>query len=248
MSRSQLAAAFAVAALLAPSAARAGSVRDAAPASGSQEPEGEYYAEPGSEVENLEPTSDATSRDEEAARRRRRRGTFFIGELTLGTTLVGAGGSSIGGLLGVGGKIPGVPLRLYLIGSLRHTQAAQAGGGVDSVPYDNTLSTTDLGLGLRLYIPVVGPFRIMADGVIGSTMLSARSEWAGGGETESSSLPYAEVGVGPQFRILYHLSLGARASWTFVDTTRFNGVGPLTDWENQFAKRTTLLGTVTAHF
>ncbi len=165
------------------------SVRDAAPATGSHEPEGEYYAEPGSEVENLEPTSDDSSRDEEATRRRHRRGTFFIGELTLGSTLAGAGGSSIGGVLGVGGKIPGVPPRLYLIGSLRHTQATQAGGGLDSVPYDNTLSTTDLGLGLRLYVPVVGPFRIMADGVIGSTMLSARSEWAGGGEVERARCP-----------------------------------------------------------
>ena len=241
MSRTSLLAVALVTSLAGP--AWAGSVDSAAPATGSRD-DG-YYVEPGSNVDVEAATSDDAEREEDAAELRRRRGTFFIGELTLGATLSGAGSSSVGGLLGVGGKIPGVPPRLYLIGSLRHTQSTLAGGGVTTVAYDNT---TDLGVGLRLYVPVVGPFRIMADGVIGSTMLSARAEWAGGAESEKTSLPYAEFGIGPQFRFLYHLSLGVRASWTFVDTTRFDGVGPLTEWESHFAKRTTLLGTVTAHF
>lgn len=194
---------------------------------------------------DLAPTEEPAA---ESPARRRRPGTFFIGELGGGATLSGAGSMSFGGVLGVGGKLRGVPPRFYLIAGARHTQTSVGGYTLDGSYVSDDLGTTDLGLGLRIYFPVFGPLRLLTEGFFGTTVLEARANWAGGSDIERASLGFAEFSVGPQVRLTHHLSVGARAAWTFVDTGSLQASGPLVRWERDASRRTTVLGTITAHF
>jgi hypothetical protein len=181
------------------------------------------------------------------AKQRRRPGTHFIGELRLGSTVGGAGELAYGGALGVGGRWHGLP-PIYLIGALDHTNAARGRAGDGGFAFDESLSLTALGTGLRLYVPVAGPFRLMGDITFGALAVEARAHDEGGEWVEDLWLPYTELGFGPQFRATHHVSLGARAAVAFVDTSALDPAGPTAAWEPSLRRRTSVFGTVTLHF
>jgi hypothetical protein len=194
--------------------------------------------------------SELGPRDEPSSPRateRRRPGTHFIGELRLGSTLDGPGEFGYGGVLGVGGRWYGLP-PMYWIGSVDHTSAGRAVRGSDGFGYDEHLSLTSVGTGLRVYVPIAGPFRIMADITVGA--IATRASFDDGSQhvVEDLWLPYTELGIGPQFRVLHHLSLGARASVAFVDTSALDRSGPASAWEGELDQRSSVMGTVTLHF
>ena len=56
-----------------------------------------------------------------------RRGTHFIAEVNGGGSFAGSIGLAVGGVVGVGGKLRGFPLRFYLVGELAYASAAQEG-------------------------------------------------------------------------------------------------------------------------
>jgi hypothetical protein len=176
-----------------------------------------------------------------------RPGTHFIGELRLGSTVDGPGGFAYGGVLGVGGRWYGLP-PIYWIGSVDHTGAGRAGRSIDGFGYDEHLSLTSVGTGLRVYVPIAGPFRLMADITVGAVATRASFDDGSNHVIEDLWLPYTELGIGPQFRVLHHLSLGARASVAFVDTSALDRQGPASAWEGELDQRSSVMGTVTLHF
>jgi hypothetical protein len=197
--------------------------------------------------ENEEAQVEIADSGEQEAAQARKRGTHFIGELRLGSTVDGAGSFAYGGALGVGGRWYGLP-PIYLFGALDHTSVGRGRVGVDGTSYDEHLSLTGMGLGLRVYVPVYGPFRILGDITVGGLAVETTVSDGSGEWREELWLPYTELGAGPQFRVLHHLSLGARAAIAFVDTSALHRAGPTSAWEGQLNQRTSVLGTVTLHF
>jgi hypothetical protein len=199
----------------------------------------------------FEESSDPQLADEapESARstQRARRGTYFIGELRLGSTVGGAGELAYGGALGVGGRWHGLP-PIYLIGALDHTSAVRGGAAANGFALDESLSLTAIGTGLRLYLPVTGPLRLMGEISFGALAVEARARDEAGAWVEALWLPYTELGFGPQFRMAHHVSIGARAAVAFVDTSALHPGGPTAAWEPDLRRRSSLFGSVTLHF
>lgn len=107
---------------------------------------------------------------------------------------------------------------------------------------------TALSTGLRLYVPVVGPFRVMGEITVGAVGVHAFSRDEFGHQEQDAWLAFTELGVGPQFRLLHQLSLGARAAVAFVDTSAVPAPGPVAAWAQGLERRTSLYGTMTLHF
>ena len=183
----------------------------------------------------------------EALPRKKTPGTHFIGELRLGSTLDGPGELAYGGVLGVGGRWYSLP-PIYLFGSVDHTSSMRTTKSFDGYGYDEHLSLTSVGTGLRVYVPVAGPFRILADITVGAIATRARFDDGASAVIEDLWLPYTELGIGPQFRIFHHLSLGARASIAFVDVSALDRNGPASAWEGELDQKSSVLGTATLHF
>jgi len=197
---------------------------------------------------SAEPSEPSSVYREQAASparpKRSQRGTHFIGEARVGATLDRAGTLAYGGVLGVGGRWYGLP-PIYLIGAIDHSSTGRATR--DGIAFER-LSLTRVGAGLRLYVPIAGPFRLMGDITVGAASTHASYEDGTTRVSEDVWLAYTELGVGPQFRVLPQLSLGARASIAFVDPSGLERGGPASAWESDLTQRTTALGTVTLHF
>ena len=195
--------------------------------------------------EPASPEADEASDVDEA--RMRRRGTHFIGELRVGSTLAGAGSFSYGGALGVGGSWNGLP-PIYLIGALDHSNAArraEIGGGYT---LNENISMTALSTGLRLYVPIVRPFRLMGEITVGAIAVQARQDDGADAWVENTWLPYTEIAGGPQLRVLHNLSIGARVAVAFVDTNDLVAPSPASSWQRELGTRTSAYGTMTLHF
>jgi hypothetical protein len=211
-------------------------------------PEAMELGDPSSSTSLGEPAFETRDQAEPPARKERARpGTHFIGELRLGSTVDGAGDLAYGGVLGVGGRWYGLP-PIYLIGSVDHTSSGRAGRDPSGFGYDEHLSLTPIGTGLRVYVPFGGPFRLMADITVGAVATRASFDDGSQRVIEDLWLPYTELGIGPQFRVMHQLSLGARASIAFVDTSALDRGGPASAWEGEVEQRSSVLGTVTMHF
>lgn len=151
--------------------------------------------------------------------RPRRKGTHFIAEINGGATLAGNGGFDAGGLAGVGGKLRGFPPRFYLVGEFAFSTYADS-GAIAGIPkqYHESNRYRDMALGLRVYIPIRGPFRLFADLLGGATHASGTLERTGLTTLMTSRWsPLGLVGMGVQFRLFHHLSLGVRGKIVFSD-------------------------------
>ncbi len=176
-----------------------------------------------------------------------RPGTHFIAEANAGATTFGTGGLTLGGLLGVGGKLGSFPPRFYLVGEVAQTRVkdeVREGGGF-SFRHERTY--LDLGVGPRVYIPVYGPIRVFGDAVFGQSLATTELERSDFGLIEQEGwVRFSQVGVGAQVRLFHSLSIGARARWAW-------NTGPSIYADDELVsdgriKRTTLTATLTGHF
>lgn len=171
-------------------------------------------------------------------------GTHFIAEAEGGASLFGSGGPAVGALLGFGGKLPGYPPRLYVFAEAMYangTDAASLDSGVLTRRQDDLF---DLGVGLRVYLPVWGPVRIFADAGFGRTHVSVLTESNGTLERSEGWVSLFQVGFGPQVRVLDELSVGARMRFAFNEPLEPTGPErPQTRTEHSL-----LVATLTAHF
>jgi hypothetical protein len=146
-------------------------------------------------------------------------GTHFLAEINGGSGLNGRGGLVIGGVLGVGGQLRRVPLPLYLVSEFSYSASSQEGSGpTPRSAFRDERSYRDLALGLRVYVPIVGPLRLFADLLGGTSHASAtleREAWI----TPISATGWsglAMMAIGLQMRLFYPLSLGVRARVVFT--------------------------------
>lgn len=152
------------------------------------------------------------------------RGTHFLAEVHGGSTTYGSGGLALSAAFGVGGKLRGFPPRFYLLTEVgtsgSTTTGAVAGAGVT---YRDERRFYDFAGGLRIYLPIWGPIRLFAEGLIGASYLSANLARAG--QPTLSAAGWAalfQAGAGLQVRLLRHLSAGGRFKMMFGDD---DGVG-----------------------
>jgi hypothetical protein len=140
-------------------------------------------------------------------------GTHFIAEINGGGSFTGNVGPAVGGVLGVGGKLRGFPLRFYLIGELSWASVSSEGTlPSGSLAFREERSYRDLALGLRIYVPVYGPLRLFVDAMGGGSHAAALMEREG--LSTLSTNDWNAVGLlasGVQVRLFHHLSIGLRA-------------------------------------
>jgi hypothetical protein len=149
----------------------------------------------------------------------KRRGTHFIAELNGGSSLHGKGGLALEGVLGVGGKLRGFPLRFYLVGEFAYSSSSDEGSlPAAGLPFSESRSHRDLALGLRVYIPVYRPVRLFFDLMGGGSHATAVFERAGLSTLSTQGwYPLALAAAGVQFRLFHHLSLGLRSRLVLTD-------------------------------
>ena len=154
---------------------------------------------------------------EGACLKKRRRGTHFIAEINGGGTVQRDGGFAVGGLLGVGGKVPLLPLRAYLIGEFDYSTSH--GSGVRApLEYSDVRHYRDLTLGLRLYLPIWAGLRLFADVQGGGSHQAVALEREDlPPRLVSGWTPHFQLAGGAQYRLMHHLSLGLRARVVFTD-------------------------------
>lgn len=177
----------------------------------------------------------------------RRPGTHFLAEVYGGGTVNRNGGFAVEGLLGVGGKLPRLPMRLYLITEVG--LASSVGEGyVPGLPlsYRDERMFTDVSAGLRTYFPVFGPARLFFDVSGGGTYQSVTLErdQLPAREVDGWS-PLAQISGGVQLRLLHHLSLGVR---TKLVLTRQDPGGLYDALGEEPPLRTSITAGITAHF
>jgi len=151
--------------------------------------------------------------------RKARPGTHFLAEINGGGTLLRDGGFAVDGLLGVGGKVPWLPLRLYAVGEFAYSTSYGHGrAGKTGLLFRDERDYRDLAAGLRLYVPLFAVLRLFGDALVGG---SHQSVWL-----ERDELPlrevsgwnmHAHVAAGLQYRLLYHMSIGVRAKVALTD-------------------------------
>ncbi|MEM9071564.1 MAG: hypothetical protein AAGE52_23860 [Myxococcota bacterium] len=138
------------------------------------------------------------------------KGTYFLAELYAGLNFHEGLGGAGHLLVGAGGRRAGGFLRFYLVGGLGVTTVAQdfrLGGVLQAREERRAL---DLMIGLRIYAPVFGPFRIFVEALtggayVGSNLLRSGDRWQG-----SDWSPLGHFAFGLQVRVLHQLSLGLR--------------------------------------
>jgi hypothetical protein len=172
------------------------------------------------------------------AQRDKAPGSHFLLEGNAGFGIAGASGVTLGGVLGAGGRVPGTPLRLYLVGELVQSESEReltSAGTTELVQYE----ALDASLGLRGYVPVYGRLRFFADALVGRTLntSSADSELARAREWTN----LFALAAGLQLRIIDELSCGARGRVAFAeDSEGFSSAGTGQRWS--------MSATLTAHF
>lgn len=150
--------------------------------------------------------------------KRQRRGTHFLAEINGGTSISGKPGLSVGGLLGVGGKLRGFPLRFYLVGEFSYATGGQEGTlASPSLAFREERSYRDLAAGLRIYVPIWGPLRLFVDGMGGGSYVSASFDREGLSPLAASDwYGLGLVATGLQVRLFHHMSVGVRAKLVFT--------------------------------
>jgi hypothetical protein len=148
--------------------------------------------------------------------RPRAAGTHFLVEVSGGGTLIGGRGPAVGGMLGVGGALRGLPLRFYLVGELAYLSSTESGAS-SLIPdgFRDARSQRDLALGLRVYLPIYGGLRLFADALGGGSYHAGSIE--GPGLPTRSSSGWAPLGVfatGLQVRFIQQLAVGLRVRFT----------------------------------
>lgn len=151
--------------------------------------------------------------------RREPPGTHFIAEVSGGATTLGSGGLALEGVLGVGGKLRGFPPRFYLIGEAAYNSGTLSSATpLAGVSYRDERTYRDLAGGLRVYLPIYGPVRIFADGLIGGSHVAASLDRQGlAARTAEGWLPLFALAGGLQVRIFRFLSVGMRAKFVLTD-------------------------------
>jgi len=154
-----------------------------------------------------------------ATARRPARGTHFLGEINAGSTTYGSGGLATALLFGGGGKVPDLPLRLYLIAELAYLVGATTGEtALAGLAYRDERRYGDLGLGLRCYLPVHRQLRLFADFQLGGSHVSARLEREHLDTRQASGwVLLGQLAAGLQLRLTSNLSLGLRAKLLLTD-------------------------------
>ncbi|MCC6749700.1 MAG: hypothetical protein IT371_18685 [Deltaproteobacteria bacterium] len=138
-------------------------------------------------------------------------GTHFLAEVNGGASLRHDGGVAFSGLLGAGGRLG--PLRLYVVGEVGYRSDASTDAGSTGRGYHDVRSFRDLALGLRVYLAVVGPMRLLTDVQVGGTHVSAALDRPGLPIRHAAGwLPFFQLGAGLQVRLLHHLSVGLRGT------------------------------------
>jgi hypothetical protein len=152
-------------------------------------------------------------------------GSFFIAELNNGLTVPMweepgvSPGYALGFTGGFGGKFKGNPLRFYLIGQLNvgsFTAERVHNGKLRLIDRQ----VTDYSAGVRIMLPIVKHLRVFGEFGLGIAQLdsSATSPELPGNivirDTTSDLAVFSAVGV--QYRLLYHLSLGAKADFGWI--------------------------------
>jgi hypothetical protein len=145
-----------------------------------------------------------------------RPGTHFIAEVNGGGSFAGGVGPTVGGVLGVGGKLRGFPLRFYLISEFAYASNAQEGTLQSrAAGFREERSFRDLALGLRIYMPL-GRLRLFVDAMGGGSHTHAFLERDGLSSLSASD--WSGMGLvagGLQLRLIHHLSLGMRFKAVF---------------------------------
>jgi hypothetical protein len=176
--------------------------------------------------------------------RKWRRGSHFIAEINVGSGL--DGGMSVGGLLGVGGKLKGFPPRFYLIAEYAHLSRS-ADGTLPDLPinYAEAWRYNDAALGLRIYFPVLRRVRLLVDLMGGFSRVSGALSREGMNEVRADGWhPLGQLATGLQIRPFFHLSLGVRAKIAFTG----GGTSALLADSELLSPRVTLTGGLTWHF
>ncbi|MEM9194613.1 MAG: hypothetical protein AAGF12_35875 [Myxococcota bacterium] len=178
------------------------------------------------------------------APRPRRPGTHFIAEQQLGIAAGDDLDLAMAGILGVGGKLRGFPLRFYAIAEFSFSFAGSE-GLLATGPYEDSRSYFGMGLGLRTYIPVFGPLRLHFDLVGGAALSTASLEGFNLGTEGEEWYAMAALAAGVQFRMFRLLSVGLRVRYQFTDD-------PLSEFRESLGLSTSspvqVLGGTTWHF
>jgi hypothetical protein len=172
-------------------------------------------------------------------------GTHFLAELGGGGSFGGRSGFIVGGLFGVGGQLRRFPLPLYAISEVAYATSTVVGEG-SPLPFRDERAHRELTLGLRLYVPIVGPLRLFVEALGGAGYVSASLERADLPSLAASGwVKLATVGGGVQLRLLHHLSLGVRARAVLTD----DDLGDLRALSGaQSVRRVSVLAGMTWHF
>ena len=144
--------------------------------------------------------------------------TYFIAESYAGAAVVGGFGGHLSLRVGVGGKLPSMPWRFYLIAETAYTSAATDGELASTgQSFEEGRSWIDVALGGRIYVPIAGPVRIFLDALGGGSWGTAWLERPGSRTLDPSEwTPLAIVGTGVQVRMLHGLSVGGRIAFRFA--------------------------------
>jgi hypothetical protein len=168
----------------------------------------------------------------------KRAGTHFLVEIDAGACLSGDAGPAASVAFGAGGKFKGFAPRFYVLGSYGYSEYS-----AESVEEGGF---SDLALGPRMVLPIIGPLRWFIDGSFGASYATGRflepelaplaaDEW----------LALARVSTGLQLRLIKTLSLGMRVGFAFNEAGLV-GVSRLAGVHDPF--RTTVSAGVTWHF
>jgi hypothetical protein len=151
-------------------------------------------------------------------------------------------GEALGIEAGVGGAWGQTRPRFFLVTRYEHADIAHDGAG-----FHSDRSYDDISAGLRLLLPVAGPFRIYGDALGGSTVAHAALDRMGLPSLDAEHFrPLFQLAVGAQFRLSPNFSLGLRFQESFLDDSPdllATAIG-----EHLDPTRTSLALTVGVHF
>ncbi|HEY3234738.1 MAG TPA: hypothetical protein VGJ84_08470, partial [Polyangiaceae bacterium] len=163
-----------------------------------------------------------------------------------GTLLLPAGGPVLGAAIGAGGMLPGNPLRVYLIGLIAGSRVSE-GGGEGTLTWRTQREFFDAAAGLRVYLPIYGPVRLLGEAALGESHARAqRSSSDGSVSARDAWLGILAFAGGVQVRVVPWFSVGANARFIFhrdLDFEAQNSSGG-----SAALRRTVLSATATGHF
>jgi hypothetical protein len=145
-------------------------------------------------------------------------GTHFLAELDAGALLSGDGGPTASVALGAGGKLRGFAPRFYLLGTfgVGEYEAAPA-ADLATWAGSETGTFSDLALGPRVYVPIIGRLRWFGEGLLGASYASATYVEPGLPAPLAAGewLLLGVVATGLQWRFSTAIAAGARVAFSF---------------------------------